>query len=84
MVAGLAFVEGETFEDEGGELLGGFVVEFDETGGGAESIGLGVFKTGGHDAMAVSLGQKPVDVEPLPAGPALGIIIRAEHGDDEI
>ena len=40
MVLGMAFVEREAFEDEGGELLGGFVVEFDESGGGQKTVGI--------------------------------------------
>ncbi len=84
MISREAFVEGEAFEDKRDERFRCLVVQFDETGGGAEAIGVRVVEAAGHDAVAVFLRQQTVDVDSLPAGPALVLVPLAEHRHDEV
>ena len=65
-------------------MLGSLVVEFNVCGGATESIDDSMLKPAWHHTMPVRFGQQPVDVNPFPAGPALLIVVRTEHGNDEI
>ena len=84
VILGLVFVEGEAFEDELGELLGRFVVEFDESRPTEKAINLGVTEPAEHHLFAAALLEEIVNREPFQAGPFFRLVDWADNDGNEV